>query len=82
MLRDKSRTIFNFVLQPEAIAIKETKRAISELEKLDIHSFQLIVNGVIPVEAQSNPLFSARAKMQAELPGSNLIVILHIPKSK
>jgi len=65
MMRDKSRTVFNFVLQPEAIAIKETKRAIGELEKLDIHSFQLIVNGVIPAEAQSNPLFSARAIMQA-----------------
>ncbi|MDO9545222.1 MAG: TRC40/GET3/ArsA family transport-energizing ATPase [Pelolinea sp.] len=64
MLRDTGRTVFNFVLQPEAIAIKETKRAIGELEKLDIHSFQLIVNGVIPAEAQSNPLFSARAKMQ------------------
>lgn len=65
MLRDKSRTVFNFVLQPEAIAIKETKRAIGELEKLDIHSFELIVNGVIPAEAQSNPLFSARSKMQS-----------------
>ena len=66
MLREKSRTVFNFVLHPEAIAIKETKRAISELEKLDIHSFELIINGIIPVEAQTNPLFSARAKMQAE----------------
>jgi arsenite-transporting ATPase len=65
MLRDKSRTVFNFVLQPEAIAIKETKRAIGELEKLNIHSFELIVNGVIPAEAQSNPLFSARSKMQS-----------------
>ncbi len=64
MMRDKNSTLFNFVLQPEAIAIKETKRAIGELEKLDIHSFELIVNGVIPAEAQSNPLFSARAKMQ------------------
>ena len=66
MLREKSRTIFYFVLQPEAIAIKETKRAIKELEKLDIHSFQLIINGIIPAEAQTNPLFSARAAMQAE----------------
>ena len=65
MLRDSTRTDFNFVLQPEAIAIKETKRAIGELEKLDIHSFHLIINGVIPAEAQSNPLFAARAKMQA-----------------
>jgi len=66
MMRDKSRTTFYFVLQPEAIAIKETKRAIGELEKLDIHSFQLIVNSVISAEAQSNPLFSARAKMQTD----------------
>ena len=65
MLRDPDRTVFNFVLQPEAIAIKETKRAIKELEKLRIHSFQLIVNGVIPAEARSNRLFSARAKMQS-----------------
>ncbi len=35
------------------------------IEKLDIHSFELIVNGVIPAEAQSNPLFSARSKMQS-----------------
>jgi len=66
MMRDKRRTTFYFVLQPEAIAIKETKRAIGELEKLDIHSFQLIVNSVIPAEAQSNPLFLARAKMQTD----------------
>ena len=65
MLRDPDRTVFNFVLQPEAIAIKETKRAIGELEKLKIHSFQLIVNGVIPAGARSNRLFSARAKMQS-----------------
>jgi len=64
MLRDGSRTVFNFVLQPEAIAIKETKRSIKELEKLDIQAFELIINGVIPAEAQTNPLFSARAKMQ------------------
>lgn len=66
MLRDADRTTFNFVLQPEAIAINETKRAIGELEKLDIHSFQLIINGVIPAEAQANPLFGARSKMQTE----------------
>jgi arsenite-transporting ATPase len=65
MLRDTSRTVFNFVLLPEEIAINETKRAIGELEKLNIHSFQLIVNCIIPAEAQSNPLFSTRAKMQS-----------------
>ncbi len=64
MLRDAAHTEFSFVLQPEAIAIKETKRAIGELEKLDIHNFRLIINGVIPQSAQSNELFSARAAMQ------------------
>ncbi len=65
MLRDTNRTVFNFVLQPEAISIKETRRSIGELLKLGIHAFHLIVNGIIPPEAQSNPLFSARAEMQS-----------------
>jgi arsenite-transporting ATPase len=64
MLRDESHTEFNFVLQPEEIAIKETRRAIGELEKLGIHSYRLIINGIIPESAQSNDLFHARAEMQ------------------
>ncbi|NMC12478.1 MAG: ArsA family ATPase, partial [Chloroflexi bacterium] len=64
MLRDGDHTEFFFVLQPEEIAIKETRRAIGELEKLDIHSFRLIINGIIPESAKSNDLFSARAEMQ------------------
>jgi arsenite-transporting ATPase len=66
MLRDSSRTVFNFVLHPEAISIKETRRAIGELKKLDINAFNLIVNGVIPQEATSFPLFAERAKMQSK----------------
>ncbi len=64
MLRDGKRTEFFFVLHPEEIAIKETRRAIGELEKLGIHAFRLIINGIIPASAQSNQLFSARAQMQ------------------
>jgi arsenite-transporting ATPase len=65
VMRDGIQTQFVFVLHPEAIAIRETRRAISELEKLDIQNFQLIINGIIPPEGKQNPLFSARAEMQS-----------------
>jgi len=65
IMRDLAQTTFIFILHPEAIAIKETRRAIGELSKLDIHTQQLIVNGIIPPEETANPLFAARAKMQA-----------------
>ena len=64
-LRDESLSVFTFVLHPEAIAIRETKRAISELVKLDIHTYRLIVNGIIPVTEKANTLFAARSEMQA-----------------
>ena len=64
IMRDPAQTTFVFVLHAEAIAIKETQRAVSELGKLDIHTHQLIVNGLIPPEALGNPLFAARATMQ------------------
>ena len=53
IMRDPAQTTFVFVLHPEAIAIKETQRAVSELGKLDIHTHQLIVNGLIPPEARA-----------------------------
>lgn len=65
VLRDSRHTLFTFVLHPEAIAIKETSRTIAELTKLGIQTYQLIINGIIPPEATGNPLFAARAEMQA-----------------
>lgn len=65
-MRQSEQTSFVFVLHPEAISIKETRRAIDELIKLDIENFSLIVNGIIPREGVQNPLFAARAKMQAD----------------
>ncbi len=65
IMRDPAQTRFVFVLHPEAIAIKETQRATAELRKLDIHTHELIVNGIIPPEETANPLFAARAEMQA-----------------
>jgi arsenite-transporting ATPase len=64
-MRQSAQTSFVFVLHPEAISIKETRRAIDELIKLDIENFGLIINGIIPPEGALNPLFAARAKMQA-----------------
>ncbi|MGZ8571206.1 MAG: TRC40/GET3/ArsA family transport-energizing ATPase [Actinomycetota bacterium] len=64
-LRDPDLTSFVFVLHPEAIAIRETRRAIDELEKLGIRKYRLIVNGVIPDEAAADRLFADRAELQA-----------------
>lgn len=64
-LRNESLSTFVFVLHPEAIAIRETKRAIGELGKLGIHTHRLIVNGLIPASEKANPLFAARSEMQA-----------------
>ena len=64
-MRQSDQTAFVFVLHPEAISIKETRRAIAELRKLDIANFRLIINGIIPPEGAQNPLFAARTKMQA-----------------
>jgi arsenite-transporting ATPase len=64
-MRQSAQTNFVFVLHPEEISIKETRRAIDELIKLEIENFSLIINGIIPREARRNPLFSARSEMQA-----------------
>lgn len=63
-LRDRSRTRFVFVLQPEATAISETRRASAELSRLGIETTELIVNGVLPKEEASTPFFAARSAMQ------------------
>ncbi len=64
-MRRSAQTEFVFVLHPEAISIKETRRAIDELSKLGIRNFRLIINGIIPPEETQSPLFAARATMQA-----------------
>jgi arsenite-transporting ATPase len=64
-MRQGDQTTFIFVLHPEAISIKETRRAIGELTRLGINNFRLIINGIIPPEAALNTLFAARAEMQS-----------------
>jgi len=64
-MRESTQTSFVFVLHPEAISIKETRRAIAELSKLGIRNYRLIINGIISPEGAQNALFAARAEMQA-----------------
>ena len=63
-MRDATRATFIFVLQPEATPIKETQRATAELAKLDIHTHQIIINGILPPNEATNPFFAERVKMQ------------------
>jgi arsenite-transporting ATPase len=63
-MRDASHTTFIFVLHPEATPIKETQRATAELAKLDIHTHEIIINGILPPAEATNPFFTERVKMQ------------------
>jgi arsenite-transporting ATPase len=65
-MRDPKRTAFIFVLRPEATAIYETQRSISELTKLGIASQELIVNGIYPKEACDNTFMLHRFCKQQE----------------
>ena len=68
-MRDTSRSTFIFVLQPEATPIKETQRATAELAKLDIHTHQIIINGILPPAEATNLFFTERVKMQQKYLG-------------
>lgn len=63
-LRDTKRTEFIFVMQPEQTSLDETVRASQELEKLEISTSSLIVNGLIPAEEAVIPFFKQRYDMQ------------------
>ena len=70
-MRRSEQTRFVFVLHPEAISIKETRRAIDELIKLDIENFDLIFNGMIPL-GDGSPLCCTGGNAAA-LPGANQV---------
>jgi arsenite/tail-anchored protein-transporting ATPase len=80
-LQDPQQTTFVFVVQPEATPVKETIRAVKELEKIGIESSLLIINGIIPQAFCNNRFLKKRSKMQQEY----LEVIettLQMPKKK
>jgi arsenite-transporting ATPase len=65
-LQDPEATTFILVTQPEQAAVEETLRAARELRALGLVEPQLVVNGVIPVEATDHPFFAARKRLQDE----------------
>ncbi len=64
VMRAQERTTFAFVLQPEATAIVETKRAMKELERIGVKANLLIVNGLLPGEECQDDFFVKRWAMQ------------------
>lgn len=63
-LRDEKVTEFIFVMQPEQTSLDETLRSSKELERLQIRTNEIIVNGLIPKEEAINPFFKQRYDMQ------------------
>ncbi|MGE5506996.1 MAG: TRC40/GET3/ArsA family transport-energizing ATPase [Chitinophagales bacterium] len=64
VMKDQGNTTFAFVVQPEATAIAETKRAMSELERIGVRANLLIVNGLLPEEECREEFFAKRREMQ------------------
>ena len=52
VLTDSDRTAFSFVVTPESLPVVETERAVSVLTKYDIPIGAIIVNRVLPREAE------------------------------
>lgn len=63
-MRDTSRTRFIFVGQPEATPLGEIDRAKQELEQIGIHAAELVINGVLPPEAGTDPFIARRQALQ------------------
>jgi arsenite/tail-anchored protein-transporting ATPase len=66
LLTDGERTRFVFVLHPERTALYETERASTELGRIGVRSQELIVNGLLPLEACESPFFRRRYDRQQE----------------
>lgn len=64
MMKDKNKTTFVFIVQPEATPIYETNRAIEELKTVGIDVGMLIVNAILPKEQCTDEFFRKRREMQ------------------
>ena len=65
VMQDPAQSTVFLVSRPEKTSVYETKRAAAELAKTGIHHFELIVNGVIPSEAEQSAIFSKLRRRQA-----------------
>ena len=64
LLRDPARTLFSFVVYPEATPLAEAQRAAAELGAIGLQSRLVVVNQVLPEEVCVHPLFRKRWEMQ------------------
>ena len=67
LLRDRTRTAVSWVTLPEPMSITETRDAVTELRRLDLHVDQLIVNRVTPAPAGRCAWCSARRAFEADV---------------
>jgi arsenite-transporting ATPase len=63
-LQDEQRTSFVFVLKPEHLSIVETQRSAHELDTIGVKISFLIINGLIPAEACTDPFFKKKLTEQ------------------
>jgi arsenite-transporting ATPase len=52
ILTDGDLVSFVFVLNPEKLPIDETKKAVTTLEKYNIHIKELIINRILPIKTE------------------------------
>ena len=64
LLRDPRRTVFSFVVYPEATPLAEAERAARDLRGIGLQTALIVVNQVLPEEACIHPLFRKRFEMQ------------------
>lgn len=63
-LQDKNQTIFAFTLYPENTPILEAKRAVEELNTVNIETQLIVANKILPAEYCTTPYFKKRKAMQ------------------
>jgi len=64
LLRDPSRTLFSFVVYPEATPLAEAERAAGDLRRMGMQTALVLVNQVLPEEVCTHPFFRKRFEMQ------------------
>jgi arsenite-transporting ATPase len=63
-MRDKNRSSFVFILQPETTSIYEANRSLQELRTIGVEATMLIINGILPREQCTDEFFAKRRQMQ------------------
>ena len=64
LLRDPSRTLFSFVVYPEATPLAEAERAAVDLRAIGLQTGLVVANQVLPEAVCVHPLFRKRFEMQ------------------